>query len=1524
MRRPKRRSVRLSVEAMDRRILPTGLTGVWVGQDGHDLVGQSTTPGPDGVRDIHIQLTGVPADRQIVFADVQGLGGGDWQFQGSFGPWAAAMVRDPNSPTADFYIEPYQTETGRPFSISLNYDDGSTDSVWFAGGTADPNLRMPSAALTVDSAGLNGHDLVGLGPDVGPDGFQDLDFRLSGISPNVAIQSLTVSTTGGSSWVFGSNPTGLNNAELVLDANDASKGDLYIQPAADLQGQTVTLSLSYANGKSDSTTHLVSSATPPDSPMPAPPALLTLRSGVTASWLGQDGLDLTGPGDAHVAVANLPADRTVVAATLNDPSGGLWAFASSSAGSYYIDPYTPLLGFQADAPNGADLTFQPSRDELGQNLTLRLQFDDGSMALVPIVGDSIDLGLRGAEPSSTVVTAQPGDDLNSLANQYGTVELSPGVYTLDQPLVLNHPVTITSTAPGATLLFSQPPNAPAWTTAILVQASHVALDGFAVRFAGPINWNQDVQFGPAVIGSTNNLDPSPGGDPLVALSFTWLDLRSPAAATSWEAAPSLFRLDTATSGSIANNTLQGGTTEVANGPWRIVDNNYLGTVANTYTSTAFASHHGHDLVLEGNHLEPAAQSGKTYRFLVMNQGGVDDTIASNTVIGVGPMDGDVQPSNNSAEVLLTENYALHFEGMPSAISPDGMFLQIPTPAGGAARAGDVVAILSGPNAGEWRQIAQGIDPQTYVMSSPLPAGRYAISILNGFVRETFTGNTIDTTGSSTTVDMDLQGGHFGAQITDNTLIGGAVGLLVSSPPSNVPSTFGWSHTPFLGASIDGNIVRDSIGSVGIFVAHGDAIKSSVGREYLSGSLDNTTIQWTDAFLAAHPDPVALTIGDLTALDPGEINLSIAGNAIQTNPAQPIDQSAFVNNAVINGSPMTAAVLSLPRRVPSAVAGLGLVVDTGHSASDGITNDGRARFQTDPGAAGYEYRVGSIGAFQPVASPTGFTPAGLSQGSNDVWVRAIDAFGNRGPAVSFTFVLDTIAPVDAPPALAPGADTGRFSNDGITNVSSPAFVVAGAPTDAVELERNGVVAATRTGAGPIADPGSPSDGAYSYQVRRTDVAGNVSLSSPFVVALDRTPPSSAPPVLAPGFDSGGSATDDLTNVLSPSFVVTGDLNDAVALVRNGVVVASRTGPGLLADPGSPADGVYSYQLDLTDLAGNHSLSSSLLVTLDRTPPAAGSPILAQGSDSGRSPTDGVTNVSSPSFIVSGDATDAIVLYRDGFAAAGRIGPGTLTDSSALGDGTYFYSLFRLDRAGNASMSGAYVVTIDRAPPPAVLGLTAVASSTIQFTPGELGDAFEYRLTASGPYIAFGSSTTFNPAGVRPGLNLIWVRAVDLAGNIGPAASLVFNTAAQVPSGVWLGQDGPDLVGPTSRPVPDGVRDVHIALAGLRKGRAIASIDVRGAGGGEWMYHGPVNGPPAAALVRSLNSTTGDLYFNPTIVETGRVFTIQIVYANRQRDSFTVMGGIADPTHRSSVAARANSSTSRAPVNPTGATHRRQTT
>ena len=121
-----------------------------------------------------------------------------------------------------------------------------------------------------------------------------------------------------------------------------------------------------------------------------------------------------------------------------------------------------------------------------------------------------------------------------------------------------------------TLLFSQAASDPAWTTAIKVRAAHTTLDGFAVRFAGPIRWADGVELRPGRDRLDRQPRPRPGAVN-VGLSLTHLDLQSPPCPTAprrWRP-PSLIRLATAFDGTIAGNTLKGGTTEFLGGPWTI-------------------------------------------------------------------------------------------------------------------------------------------------------------------------------------------------------------------------------------------------------------------------------------------------------------------------------------------------------------------------------------------------------------------------------------------------------------------------------------------------------------------------------------------------------------------------------------------------------------------------------------------------------------------------------------------------------------------------------------------------------------------------------------------------------------------------------------------------------------------------------------------------------------------------------------------------------------------------------------------
>ena len=270
--------------------------------------------------------------------------------------------------------------------------------------------------------------------------------------------------------------------------------------------------------------------------------------------------------------------------------------------------------------------------------------------------------------ATTTITAKPGDDLHDLVNRHGTVKLSPGVYPLDRTLVLNQPGALVGEA-GAVLQFTQPADAPLWTTAIKIHRGPATLHGFAIRFAGPVRWNKEVSWGPGIIGLTDNLDP-PVNNPRINLTFTKLDIESPPAANpnAWEDAPHLMRLIGGSVGKIVGNVLRGGTIELFNGPWRIEDNDYRGTPPGTMTGGVISIINPHDLVVRNNRAKPVGPSGKTWRFLVMSGAGYGDRVEKNTIEAIGPRDDDTIPDANSPEIMLTESYTLKFEGKPAAVS----------------------------------------------------------------------------------------------------------------------------------------------------------------------------------------------------------------------------------------------------------------------------------------------------------------------------------------------------------------------------------------------------------------------------------------------------------------------------------------------------------------------------------------------------------------------------------------------------------------------------------------------------------------------------------------------------------------------------------------------------------------------------------------------------------------------------------------------------------------------------------------
>ncbi len=889
--------------------------GKWLGQDGHDLVGGPSEVTPSDVQDIHIVLGNLPPQNEIVSIQVLGYGGDEWRHPWR-GPYAALLQRKPGSSVADLFFEPLRVETGRSFEIKLEFKDGTKTSLYVNGKRANPNLRMPAAALQIKWVGQDREDWVGPGVSVGPDGLQDVRLALSKLSPKIKVQSIDLEDASRQRWQFGTNPKGYHNAEFAPNEKDPTQGDFFFQPERDLNGQTLKLTVAYENGKSDSATLTAARV---DTSLKMPPLKLpAVRfETVQSNWRGQEGSQIVGPGEVHVALSGLPAE-TVTAAMLSDSVRGNWTFGARDQGPIANESESKPFEFRRGPATGqADLYFEPNRDETGATMTLRMVLQSGGMVVVSFPGGACDPSRRGPAVAATATQAKPGDDLQDLVNRFGTVRLSRGTYPLSKPLVLNQPITVIGER-GAVLNFSQAASDPPWTTAVKVHRGGTRLEGFAIRFTGPVRWNTEVSWGPAIIGQTDNLDANAPPGTRDDVIFRGLDIEIPPAANpkGAEFAVQTMRLIVGRRGVITGNTIRGGGIEVFDGPWHIEGNDFQGVPPGYFAYTMITAHNPHDLTVRGNRTRALGPSGKTWRFLVLTGQGVFDRIENNVINDVGPRDDDTIKGANAPEIILTESYRLGFEGKPAAVSTNGRVIRIRKPLGNPIKTGDIVAVLSGKAAGQWRRIAQTINATTYLLDGALPDGVNAIAITAGFANETIQKNQIIGRGATTAGGFVLAGNHFGTRLLDNQVIGVGAPALLSAFPTESPMIWGWSHVPFLDSTIAGNLFEDSDGGATLGVLHNNATKTNQGRVYMTIACRDNTVRWTAPFLARRrangkPElPPGITLGYPDGLDPSELRVDARGNRLEAPLGTDGSKALVIKSAVYNGQTVVSKSFSL--------------------------------------------------------------------------------------------------------------------------------------------------------------------------------------------------------------------------------------------------------------------------------------------------------------------------------------------------------------------------------------------------------------------------------------------------------------------------------------------------------------------------------------------------------------------------------------------------------------------------------------
>jgi len=204
-------------------------------------------------------------------------------------------------------------------------------------------------------------------------------------------------------------------------------------------------------------------------------------------------------------------------------------------------------------------------------------------------------------------------------------------------------------------------------------------------------------------------------------------------------------------------------------------------------------------------------------------------------------------------------------------------------------------------------------------------------------------------------------------------------------------------------------------------------------------------------------------------------------------------------------------------------------------------------------------------------------------------------------------------------------------------------------------------------------------------------------------LNEINPPSAPgtPNLTNASDTGTSNTDDITSDNTPSFTVSCTTGNTVTLY-DGVTVldtASCAGSNANLTSSSLADGNHTITASQTSTVES-AQSSGLLVVIDTSEVAPGTPDLDAASDSGDSNTDNDTNDDTPTFTISCTSGDTVELRNSNTTvASGTCVGGTISlTSSALSDGGKTIRARQIDTAGNTSANSSNLsVTIDTAAP-----------------------------------------------------------------------------------------------------------------------------------------------------------------------------------------------------------------------------------
>jgi fibronectin type 3 domain-containing protein len=405
-------------------------------------------------------------------------------------------------------------------------------------------------------------------------------------------------------------------------------------------------------------------------------------------------------------------------------------------------------------------------------------------------------------------------------------------------------------------------------------------------------------------------------------------------------------------------------------------------------------------------------------------------------------------------------------------------------------------------------------------------------------------------------------------------------------------------------------------------------------------------------------------------------------------------------------------------------------------------------------------VGSLSESKLIdANPQTATFNDSALGVGQLFADDIDDIYIVTQAISSTdaTVLIHLGPDVAPPAAPPDLTAGH-GDTSVTLGWSPAtddVFVAG-----YRVARDGTNLGKVSGT-TFTDSGLAQGRTYTYSVRALDESGNVSDPAQVSVYLPDTHAPSAPGSL--------SATETGNGGVALSWTAASD-NVGVAgydVSRDGTLLGTTDGTTFVDD--APPEGSATYSVSAYDAAGNTGPAASTSTVLpDTVAPSLTGSLQFAVSQSGR------VTVSWPAGTDNVGVTGYEV-WRDGTLIASPSAT-SFKDTDTIVTHTYSYGVVALDAAGNrsAELSGSVYVA-DLAAPSAPGSVTASAdgadSVSVSWTAADDNVGVDHYLVYLDGTLA-ATTPALSAAGIHAAggaSHQLAVRAVDAAGNVGPAAT-----------------------------------------------------------------------------------------------------------------------------------------------------------